>query len=236
MTFPVTADSAGTAAQTTASIAVAMPASIAAGDLLLIALDYRAGSIPSAGYSVPAGWTEEDFNLGGGGAPTVGWYSRIATGSEAGTYTFTKLSGTTSWAAVAVRIPDTVGNGFETFPGGGNASVATTTTVDPSSLAGTAVDDWLWLEAYGQSGSDWGPPTMPAGWSITDDEVTAGTSGSAGALAAIFEASTNGSSINMGAFTISDTYRAATVGLAVRFAPPPPPAVSRGHWGIHLQP
>lgn len=135
--FAVTGGGGGGAALSLASLthtykpgatshAMNLPASIAAGDLLLMLTQHTT----TATITPPAGWTLEATHYYSGSAGNLSLFTRIADGTEGATATFT-LSASTPLSSLCARIPG--GTDVETA----YVRIASATTSDPATLTPT---------------------------------------------------------------------------------------------------
>jgi len=148
---------------------VNMPATIDAGDLLIVFFTNDGGAI----VTTPSGWTQL-ASAAHGWVVRLSVYYRIATGTEGGTTVNFVTSATEEAAAQVYRITNWHGT---TPPEISTAATGTDRTPDPSSLdpAGWDVADTLWIAVAGQDRGDQGTPTYPA--SYTNGISTLSSSG-----------------------------------------------------------
>lgn len=141
MAFPVIESVTETtfASDTTAHV-VSMPASVNAGDALIVIFTNDG----SATVTTPSGWTQL-YTLANGTALTGGAYAKVASGSEGGGTVDFVTSATESASAQCYRISGWHGliTGVEAGTAG---SITTGTTADPPSLSPSwGALDTLWL-------------------------------------------------------------------------------------------
>lgn len=138
------------------SFNVPLPASIQAGDLLLIFVSVA--NNPVGTLTTPSGWTQR-FNTTGTNHRFACYY-KVATGSEGSTVAVTN-SGNVSWATCSYRISN-----YQSTPESGTSATGSSTTPNPPSLTpswGSAKT--LWLAAAGSPGGNSGTPTVPTNYS-----------------------------------------------------------------------
>jgi hypothetical protein len=139
-TFPTLADAStetGTALGT--NNAVALPATVAAGDLIVVFGSHDT----STNISAAAGYTQVAFQSIG--TPhNMGCWARIATGSDALTLSG---SGINDYAASVLRITGHGVTNIATDIKSAVTSSSTATAVDPANLDTGSVQKWLWLAA-----------------------------------------------------------------------------------------
>lgn len=127
-------------ASDTTAHAVSMPASVNAGDALIVIFTNDG----SATVTTPAGWTQL-YTLANGTALTGGAYAKVASGSEGGGTVDFVTSATESASAQCYRISGWHGL-IAGIAAGTAGSVSTGTTADPPSLSpGWGALDTLWL-------------------------------------------------------------------------------------------
>jgi hypothetical protein len=186
-----TSDTGGT------SHAVAVPAGVVAGDLLIaVMVCYLGGSNNS--FSAPAGWTQSGSTLYNGGSVTCAVFTRTADGTEGATATFTSgQAATTAVSMVAYQNANGIDVSSPSNPAG-NGPVITI----PSVTTTAANERIVGIHASASSGTN---GTPPAGWTERVDypasitavyvmdklQVAAGASGAANV--------TFGTSFNSGA-------------------------------------
>lgn len=194
-TFPVYLSSTTTVfAAAATSHLVNMPATVNAGDLLII----QFGVPQNAAPTTPAGWNV----LGGvsSGAVFRGqWYYKLAAGTEGGT-TVDVVTASQKAAAVVHRIQ---AGTFDpaTPPEIATGTLANTTTPDPTSLSPSwGADDTLWLAVFcGRNGG-----TVSA-YPFIDGNIAAssGSTGNTDAIVASCWVQQNTATQNPGTFTRS---------------------------------
>jgi hypothetical protein len=212
----------GTPAETAVSTAgsshaINLPASIVAGELLLIVTAKGTPAITNAGFNTLAGWTEivdEIVSLG------ITIWARTATGSEGATVTMTSDQNIRS-ASIAYRIAgaqpvatqapelSTVATGSSTSP---NATTCTPTG---------GARDYLWISLFNRSGEEadddtWcsAAPSTPSAFSNLVQKAcgTAGTN--LAGMIACAQLASNAASLDAGAFTCdTGAWRAYTIAI-----------------------
>ena len=149
---------------------VSMPATVNAGDLLIVLFNNDGG----ATVTTPAGWTQLASNATGT-AVRLSVYYKIAAGTEDGTKVNFVTSANEQAAAQVYRITDWHGT---TPPEISTAATGTDTAADPSSLnpAGWDLANTLWLAVAGQDQGG-GTPTYPVSYTggITTRSSTGGS-------------------------------------------------------------
>lgn len=124
---------------------VDMPASVNAGNLLLIVI----ATENATSHATPSGWTAEESGQFTGGH-MLSLFSKVADGTEGGTtVNVVSNAGGSNGGAIAIRISGWYGtlDGLE-FNGTTTGS-ATATPNPPSLTAGWGSDDNLWLAVFG---------------------------------------------------------------------------------------
>ena len=194
---------------------VNLPASIAAGDLLL-ALFSQDGSAANE-TTWPAGWTEMFDVLGGDDTNVFSAAYRQADGDEG--------------VSITVTTTNSVGSGHNTYriSGAENpatrapesaTSTATNAAPDPPNLTPTGgAKDYLWIAATGYNGG--ADPTTSAPTNYTN--LIEGVHGGSGTDCSSGRRALNASSENPGTFTTTDDE--AALGSAATFAIHPAPPI-----------
>lgn len=174
MASPSVAGTPATTAQATAttSLVVNLPASIVAGETLLMFIGTSAGS-PAA----PTGWTK--FSSGGS---STDMFWRLADGAEGSTVTVTQTS--SKAAAIVYRISGAV-DPTVTAPVHGNAASGTSASVTFNAVtpAGGS-DDYLFI-AYGYLNANETVSSYPTNYSTAQTTISSGGTGGAGTKAGI---------------------------------------------------
>lgn len=161
MAFPVIATTGTTSQASSSSWTANLPASIAAGDLLLMIGQANGATT----LTVPTGWTSL-FNPGDG---TFVFY-KYASGSEGATVT---ISGSASRSAgiVCYRITGTDG---VTAPAIGTLAVSTTTFDPPSLTPSWGSLKTLWL-AIACARTNFTASVTPTSYALQDDQLSGGS-------------------------------------------------------------
>lgn len=158
MTFPtVQATNTSTDASGDASVVVSLPASISAGDLLIIFV-YTV-VLGNHDLTTPSGWTQL-FKVGGGTADVVAAYYKVASGSEGATVTVTSDQNVSNSSHNSYRI-----TGYSGTPEAATAT-GSSTTPDPPNLAPSwGADDTKWIAVTGcqNTAADLAAPTNYSG-------------------------------------------------------------------------
>lgn len=164
--FPVVqATNSGNTGSNAASYAAPLPASIQAGDLLLLLVSVN----NTITLTTPSGWTQL-FNTANGALRHACYY-KTASGSEGSTVTVTG-SGSAGWATNSYRI-----TGHQGAPEAGTSATGTSNSPNPPSLTpswGSAKT--LWLAAVGNIVGGGTTATAPTNYG---NQVTAAASFSA---------------------------------------------------------
>lgn len=197
---------------------VAMPATVAAGDLLLCFFVNDGTAAPS----LPTGWSAVEAGvLGGGTEARSRWFSKVADGSEGGT-TVDFVTGVGEQCAAQVfRFDGATVN--PTAPIDLAVATGSSTAPDaPSLLASWGLNDTTWLTGYAADDDD-AVSAYPT--SFTEQNFTASGTGTESCSIATALLETRQSSVNPGAFTISasEEWAAYTIAIcpaAVTFEPP----------------
>lgn len=224
MAFPVIqATNESTTSTAGTSHVVSLPASIVAGELLLILLNI--GST-SATFNALGGWTEL---VDEGVANGIAMWARQADATEGATVTFTSSASTRS-AELSYRIS---GAQLLATQAPQLSTVATGTSVNPNATTCTptgGAKDYLWITMFGMAGEEADDDTWVTGTPANYSgllQKTGGTVGTnLGGLIAAASRSLNAASEDAGSFTtaVSLAWRAYTV--AVHPAPYTPPIVA----------
>lgn len=141
--------SIGATAVGTTSLAIAYPASISAGDLLVMVV---ANKYPTNGPSTPGGWTAPANNQGSGGAGASGVdqgnvyctvFVKVADGSETGSFNLSVPSGNASVGAM-LRYTKAAGKTWAWACANGSFNVASSTwSVTAGSDPGVTAGDMV---------------------------------------------------------------------------------------------
>lgn len=171
----------GGAVATSTMAAPSYPASIAAGDALLLCVSTNGSAMGAA----PAGWTQVDTTQVGGGIRKAVFY-KIAAGGESGSVTVTGLTGGTKGEAEIIRIsPSTPGNlitvtgtGWTDTDTGSTAfgGTGSSWTSDPDCLIVSTVTALAPTGSYSANAT--GPDIAQAGATVNTTARFAGRTGS----------------------------------------------------------
>ncbi len=206
----VTASSFGT---NTKPHAVAMPATVSAGELLLMLV----ANDGSANQTTPSGWTALFQNQRSGSAVSFSAYTKVATGTEAGTTVNVATSANEQVAAQVYRIS----NWYGALTGVQASSSATGTNVSPNPPSLTAswgAANTLWLATQASDHDGTRTVTVyPANY--TNGLQTQSNTGANAVHVASARQERNAASEDPGTFTVdvSDNWVAKTI--AIRPAP-----------------
>lgn len=176
MTFPVVASVTATAFGTAATAHnVNMPATVNAGDLLLI--HFGTGSGFTGPGTDPSGWTKQYNN--GAAATLVEGFIKLADGTEGGTTVNVATTGSCKAAALVYRITGWFGNISTGLDASGSAS-GTSTQPDSPSLDPFpwAAEDTLWLTVASLN-ADTTVGTAPTNYGDVQSQSSAGSGGAA---------------------------------------------------------
>jgi hypothetical protein len=174
----ITRVSAGSATSVTTSAAVPYPGSLAANDLISMYLSSDSSSITTS----QSGWTFQGSITTGGGV-SQGVWTKLATGSETGNYTFSGITGGTKGVAWMTAFRGSVGtlSGSPVFGADTNSSNTTVSATGSSvtSVAGDYIDALVCLFAASGtfSGNNTSPVISQAGATVTSTARFAGRTG-----------------------------------------------------------
>jgi hypothetical protein len=239
MAFPVvvTTNESATPTASTSHI-VNLPASLVAGNLILILCDKGTPAV-TATFNALAGWDELlDENIASGLAM---WY-RVSDGTEGATVTFTSSGAIrdacTSYQISGAENPATQAPQLST--------VATAASANPNATTCTptgGAKDYLWITMFGQVGEQADDDTLvsvtPTNYGATQLEKTCGVAGTnLGGMIASAHRTNNAASEDAGAWTSSDTgtWRAYTIAIHPAPAATNAPAGDAVGVGEALQP
>lgn len=161
------------------TLTINVPAGVANGDFMLMALHTASGSGSQVYSGTLTGWTviEQPVNNTGGQCAFLAW--RIAS-SEPASYTVTPIAACFDQVGAIWRY--TGSNGIiRVHSSNSTGTSGTTTSPTPSALAGVQPTD-LSIRAYGGWAAVAGTFTAPGGWTTRASFKSAGTSASAGML------------------------------------------------------
>ena len=203
MAFPVAATKGtaySSAGSSVTSHAVAYPASIAAGDLLLLicGVDGITGAVTAPGFTT---LTQQV-----GGSERIGILYKWASGSESGTVTVT-----TATEQMTARMWRITGAHNSTPPEVATFVGASSANYDPPSLtASWGVEDTMWVAVASVNG---GPGTVTA-YPLPDNQENSSSGGSGAAGYAACSDELAQATLNPGTFTgTAQTYVAATIAI-----------------------
>jgi hypothetical protein len=189
--FPTVASSNTSVNNSTlTSHTVNLPASIAAGDLLVMAIAAArrnsANTRVDAIISAPSGWTQlfQATNPSNNEDVRLGVYYRLASGAEGATVSVTTFNGTRT-ASIALRI-----DGVEGSIVSAHATANGQTSSDAPNLApawGAEKTLWLFFDAFSKHGSPSSGAAGPAGFSTTLASATTVTTASGCAIRAAWK-------------------------------------------------
>lgn len=223
MAFPtvVSSNESSTATAATSHV-VNLPATIAAGNLLLVVLD-KGTPATTATFNALAGWTElVDENTASG----ITIWARQADGAEGATVTFTSSAAIRS-AEVSYQI-----SGAEALatqaPQLSTVAAGTSTAPDATTCTPTGgAKDYLWITMFGQALERADDDTLVSGTPTNYANTlqkTCGTAGTnLGGMIAVARRTNNAASEDAGAWT--STVNAAWRAYTIAVHPAPPSAV-----------
>lgn len=207
MAYPTTAAATTTTfATSVTSMAVNMPASISAGDLLIAAVGVRnAGT-----WTPPADWQVLEEKTGGGSVGETGVWYKIATGSEGATQTWTAGTATTAaWHVFKIT------NWHGTTPPEHVAANGDVAAVNPPNVTPSwGSDDNLWIALAGSSAQAMTFTGAPANYTGLTS-TTAATGGGTSNIGSAYRTNTAASE-DPGTFTTSTNRWWAAFTIAIR--------------------
>lgn len=198
MTFPALASTILSSASGVTTFNVTMPSSVAAGDLIIVAIGDNGRH-----YNTPTGWTLVAQNSADHGSV----FQKIADGSEGASVAFSQTGTASSPGALAARI---TGNFNANAESASSEYTTNTSSFDAPSLTPSwGATDTLWLDVIAgrDSRTITGTPT-----SYTLNEAGPGTA----PLTGLASRNLNAASEDPGAATLSGTTRGLAVTIAVR--------------------
>jgi len=150
-----------------------MPATVAAGDLLICLFAYNNGNPFTSAVSTPSGWTSLEHTTMGTGQSRFALFAKVAAGTEGGTTVGFTTNNAEQAAVQVYRIPAA---SWEGTLAGGIDSAATSGTANPPSLApGWGTEDILWIAAVSGDNAASNPVSgYPSNYGSGEDETTAG--------------------------------------------------------------
>jgi hypothetical protein len=197
--------------------AVSMPATVAAGDLLLMLYSYDDNTATVTDPDGAGGWTQIAVGNSGSGGVTGSVWAKVATGTEGGTTVGFTTSTSQSASAQVYRVlaanwsGDITNNGIDVATGTG----ATTANPDPPALnpAKWDTENALWI-AYSAGSTFTAVTTYPTNY--VNGAIVAGNSGAAGASTSSATRALSASSEDPGTFTMSASNSGIPFTIAVR--------------------
>lgn len=161
-------------ASASTSHAADMPATVTAGNLLVLIVTCRAASGSNIGLGTPSGWTKIG-ELGSGGAgigqsTPVAVYYKVAAGTEGGTSVSFTSALSSNMAAQVHRLSGG-GSASVTFDWGNSVMIAN----PPAHTSATGVGVIYWIAGFGSNGT-----AAPTGWptGFNDAQTTTASGGS----------------------------------------------------------
>ncbi len=202
MAFPSVQGTPATNNGTATTVTVNLPASIAAGELLLafVALTHTS----AATLTPPGTWNTIYNSIGNGNNRRSACFWRQADGAEGASFNVT-ASASTAWATVAYRV-----SGWSGTPEGGTLATGNSTNPNPPNLAPSwgVARDVLWFAHMGRNNNS-GTPTAPTNYS----NIRRG--GTTNASSTVAERQLNAASEDPGTFTAnSANWGANTVAVS----------------------
>lgn len=194
------------------SKAVPMPAAVTLGDLLVMAITFRAVGGVNATPTTPGGWTTlTGGNTGAGAATVCQLYYKVAAGTEGGTtVSVSTASSTTTAASQVFRVQ--VGTFSSTPSGTSAADAGANMTPDPPSHAsGFGGLNALWLVGFGSNGS-----ASPLTWPYPDNNTTTAALGTDPVRVITCTAISSAGTLNPAAFNMVATTRWRAFTVAIR--------------------
>src|SRR6185369_13158758 len=195
--------------------AVAMPATVNAGDLLLVFFSNR-GASAIATVTTPTGFTQLFSQVNGTGANAVrfGGYVKIAVGNEDGTSVNFATSADQQAAAQVYGIDADTWTGTLSDVVAGVASTGNSTTINPPALTPSWGSDMtLWLTAAGH-GREFALTSSPPNYSNTERSNSSTATGNCTTLSARRELTA--ASDDPGNFVIASAFQWVAQTIAVR--------------------
>jgi hypothetical protein len=191
---------------------VSLPASIVAGNLLLVVFGNDSSSTPNT----PSGWSKIGLTVTNGDTLTV--FAKIASGGEGASVVVTLAAAATEpSASIAYQISGNR-NGVTTselqlvIQSNGAAG---STADPPNNAPGWGVVEILWLAICGQSRGDTTVTSYPTNFSL--NQLSSGTGFGAGTRVSTAARLLSASSENPGVFTLSDALNTCVVAtMAIR--------------------
>lgn len=194
----------------TSTPAFAVPAGVAAGDVIVVA--FYAGGGTTTITSMAAGFayaenSPRSVNSGGTGQHSLHVAWKRATGNDTGTYSFT-LSGSVFVYGNAHRVPGCVasGNPWDTPTGAADGGNSILTTAPPVSITTGGPDRLIFYTASDESGDGgtWSPPAgltqQQGGANTTNCEVATVVQAVQGGTGSLSATTTAGGADRMGAW------------------------------------
>lgn len=191
---------------------VQMPATVAAGDLLVMIIASRDGNAGNAGLTTPSGWTQRVARTTGLGTPNYTYvFTKTAAGTEGGTtVAITSASASTVLSAQTWRIQ--AGSWGGTPQAAADNDLGANTTPDPPSLTpGWTGYQTLWIAGFGSNGQ-----ASPTVWSLTDNQTNSNSAAVDTRRAIASSVVNTNTTFDPGAYTMGATTRWASFTLAIR--------------------
>lgn len=232
---------AGTANAGTTSLSVGLPATVNAGDLLLL---WVVNKYPSNGPAEPAGWTTVGLATGGAGSAGVDsgsvystLFTKVADGTEGGTSVTVSIPSGNASRGMAWTITKAADKAWEASYATGTSNTpgnwSTTFNVNPGITAGDLV--WVFNGVNGDAASSWSSESLSiAGLTLgtmTERHDATTTQGDDLGMYATSHPVSSGTATAAGTYTAtragSTTANSPTgASLLVRFREVTPPAVN----------
>lgn len=181
------------------TVAVNMPATVVADDLLLAFI-----STSSTGTVTASGWTRFDHNDVGGVRGSV--FYKVAAGDEGGTTVDFTTTSSATWAALVMRVSQwggTVGTDFD-FTGAQFSSSNSSAPNPPSVTAGWGSDKNLYITTMLGGKDDATVSSYPTNYDDNQTYVSSGAGAGSGAEAACSTRNLEASSDDPGTYTLSE--------------------------------
>lgn len=194
---PIVSTAQGTDNLATAINTIGMPASIVAGNLLVMVVTRSGGTITSE----PSGWTRLAGTLG----TNIVVYAKVAAGGDTASIT---IDSAVDLAASTLNIKRWLGSLSGVAVSSFGAGIST--APDPPSLTAGWTDRSLWLAAVVAPSADPGTITNPANY------VAAGSAGTAATQVKIVQRNLYATTENPGAFTAGNSISWSTVTISVQ--------------------
>ena len=198
MAFPVIETSNTTADTSSTSVTVNMPASISAGDLLIVICAQDAvGTITQSGGS---DWTKLEQTNEGGSQVSQAMFAKIAAGGDSLTLTSTDSQ---DMACVAIRITGHGVSNVSTDITRGTPATGTDASPNPPNCNPAVAKDFLWIECFAADDDDDTTPYESANYTAVAQIQSANSASSC--LCAVAFRNLNTSSENPGVMALNAT-------------------------------